>query len=140
MLPNGHRAFVDVAKPGITVSTRATKTASTRRGCLLQPWGNRRRDVALLQRSLLDAAIQPATIVSETRFGAIYVVEFRVTTPAGSATIRSGWIIGHGEDFPRLVTCYVKVVQHEAFSFAGRRSSHRGSPRRGSHAQPDRNR
>jgi hypothetical protein len=35
------------------------------------------------------------------------VLDFEMRTAVGTATVRSGWIVRHGEDFPRLTSCYV---------------------------------
>jgi hypothetical protein len=40
-------------------------------------------------------------------FGEVYVLHFPLTTTKGTATVLSAWIIRHGEDFPRLTTCYI---------------------------------
>ena len=40
-------------------------------------------------------------------FGQRYTVDFQLMTEVGGAKVRSGWIILHTEDFPRLTTCYV---------------------------------
>ncbi len=40
-------------------------------------------------------------------FGQRYTVDFQLTTEVGEAKTRSGWIILHTEDFPRLTTCYI---------------------------------
>jgi hypothetical protein len=40
-------------------------------------------------------------------FGAVYVLRFPLATTKGAATVLSAWIIRHGEDFPRLTTCYI---------------------------------
>ncbi len=40
-------------------------------------------------------------------FGARYVLDFQLTGPKGSATVRSAWIVRIGEDFPRFTSCYV---------------------------------
>ncbi len=40
-------------------------------------------------------------------FGQRYTVDFQLTTEVGEARVRSGWIILHTEDFPRLTTCFV---------------------------------
>jgi hypothetical protein len=42
-------------------------------------------------------------VVSEQR----YVIDFELTREGRIARVRSAWIIRKGEDFPRLVTCYV---------------------------------
>jgi hypothetical protein len=40
-------------------------------------------------------------------FGEIYEIRFPVTTDKGTAIVLSAWIIRRGEDFPRLVTCFI---------------------------------
>lgn len=40
-------------------------------------------------------------------FGQRYELDVEVTTEAGTATVRSGWIVRTDEAFPRLVTPYV---------------------------------
>jgi len=39
--------------------------------------------------------------------GEIYILRFPVETQQGSATVLTAWIIRDGEDFPRLITCYI---------------------------------
>src|SRR5688500_616946 len=39
--------------------------------------------------------------------GEQYVLRFPLQTPTGSATVLTAWIVRHGEDFPRLTTCYI---------------------------------
>jgi uncharacterized protein DUF6883 len=40
-------------------------------------------------------------------YGRRVVLDFEIGTAAGSATIRSAWIVLAGEDVLRFVTCYV---------------------------------
>lgn len=40
-------------------------------------------------------------------FGTVYELRFPLTTPHGTATVLSGWIIRDGEHFPRLATCFI---------------------------------
>jgi hypothetical protein len=40
------------------------------------------------------------------RFGQRYTLDFSVEWQNRSATIRSGWIVEHDSDIPRLTTCY----------------------------------
>ena len=71
--------------------------------------GLRAADAEWLREQLLKAAVREnASPTSRTRFGSLYVLDFELKTEAGSATVRSGWIIRHSEEFPRLTTCYVK--------------------------------
>lgn len=62
----------------------------------------------VMQRALLNAAVSGDAVVGEADdYGQRYVLDFQITGPAGQAIVRSIWIIRHGEDFPRLTSCYV---------------------------------
>jgi hypothetical protein len=62
---------------------------------------------------LLIDAVQRAALTGEAvlgkldKYGQRYVIDFSYSGPGGTAIIRSAWIIRTGEDFPRLVTCYI---------------------------------
>lgn len=63
-------------------------------------------------RVLQDALYQGlpasnAVAKDATRHGQKYQVDIRVTGPAGSAMVRTGWIVRVDEDFPRLTSAYV---------------------------------
>jgi hypothetical protein len=67
-------------------------------------------DAERLREALLDAARGRQDDLRPTgadEFGQRYVLDFPMTTPAGSATIRSAWIVLAGEDMLRLVSCYL---------------------------------
>jgi len=65
------------------------------------------------RRMLRDALLHfPATSdAAEARgdngFGDIFVLRFPLTTETNKAIVMSVWIIRHGEDFPRLASCYI---------------------------------
>jgi hypothetical protein len=62
-----------------------------------------------LRQALFEAAATAeATLTRGDKFGTRYVIEFLIDGPAGSATLRSLWILRQGEDTPRLTSCYVK--------------------------------
>jgi hypothetical protein len=63
----------------------------------------------VLRAALYDVAARAETVVEkgDNGFGEVYVLDFPIATDSGSATVRSVWIVRHGEDFPRLTTCYV---------------------------------
>ena len=63
----------------------------------------------VLRDALLNAAAHTDSAESRGNngFGNVYVVRFPLRTTKGAATIISGWIIRHREDFPRLTTCYI---------------------------------
>ena len=63
----------------------------------------------VLRHALLDAAAKSDQVEprGDTGFGEVYVLRFPLTTKRGTAAVLSAWIIRHGEDFPRLTTCYI---------------------------------
>src|SRR5437773_4953423 len=62
-----------------------------------------------LRAALLDAAANSgaATLKGNNGHGDIYEIRFSFTTPKATATVLSAWIIRSGENFPRLVTCFI---------------------------------
>ena len=62
-----------------------------------------------LRQALADAAAKSnaAEARGDNGFGLVFVLRFPMTTAKGSATVLSAWIVRHGEDFPRLTTCYI---------------------------------
>lgn len=61
-----------------------------------------------LEGALLSAARSAEAVATEEdEYGQRYVVDFEMSTAAGSATVRSAWIVRRGGDFPRLTSCYV---------------------------------
>jgi hypothetical protein len=63
----------------------------------------------VLRDALLRAAATSpdAEARGDNGFGEVYVLRFRMATGRGDALVMSAWIIRHGEDFPRLTTCYI---------------------------------
>jgi hypothetical protein len=65
-------------------------------------------NLEVLRTALYDAATESEhAIEGDNGFGEVYVLDFPLAATAGSAIVRSVWIVRHGEDFPRLTTCYV---------------------------------
>ena len=61
-----------------------------------------------LRRALLAAALsEEALVAEEDQYGQRYMLDFEMSTEAGSAIVRSGWIVRSGEDFPRFTSCWV---------------------------------
>ena len=63
----------------------------------------------LLRRAVLDAAAESDKAESrgDNGYGEVFVLRFPMRTETGSATVLTAWIVRHGEDFPRLTTCYI---------------------------------
>jgi hypothetical protein len=67
-------------------------------------------DAELLQQALLDAAqahYQDLRPTDSDRYGRRYVLDFEMSTPAGTSMVQSTWIVRTGQDVLRFVTCYV---------------------------------
>jgi hypothetical protein len=65
-------------------------------------------DAEELREALLCAALSgEADPAEEDEYGMRYVLDFEMKTGAGTAKVRSGWIVRRGEDFPRLTSCFV---------------------------------
>ena len=66
-------------------------------------------DAELLRQALRDAVRDRQDDLHATGgdgYGQRYVLDFRMTTATGSATIRSAWIVLAGQDVLRLTSCY----------------------------------
>ncbi|MBW4418718.1 MAG: hypothetical protein KME13_05765 [Myxacorys californica WJT36-NPBG1] len=60
-----------------------------------------------LRQILLEVAkVQEAQLGKRDKFGQRYTLDFIIEWQNRSATLRSGWIIEHGSEFPKLTTCY----------------------------------
>jgi hypothetical protein len=66
-------------------------------------------DAEEVREALLSAALSgEAVLAQEDEFGKRYVLDFEMKTGAGTATVRSAWIVRRGEDVPRFTSCYVQ--------------------------------
>jgi hypothetical protein len=65
-------------------------------------------DADWLRQKLLDVAKgEDCRMGRKSEYGQRYVIDFGLTREGKTVRVRSAWIIRRGEDFPRLVTCYV---------------------------------
>jgi hypothetical protein len=108
-LPNGGRAVVDIVKLRDYCLNPLHEDGKHKARVFAAALGLGRTDADWLRERLLAAAAaEQAEVVHVDRFGTIYVLDFLLTTAAGSTGVRSGWIVRYSEDFPRLTTCYVR--------------------------------
>ena len=63
----------------------------------------------VLRQAVLSAAenSDDAEALGNNGHGEIYRLRFELTSQQGRANVLTVWIIRDGEDFPRLVTCYI---------------------------------
>jgi hypothetical protein len=66
-------------------------------------------DPSILRQAILAAAAtsNQAEARGDNGHGELYVLRFSLSTMKGSAVVLTAWIVRHGEDFPRLTTCYI---------------------------------
>lgn len=107
-LPNASRAIVPLEKlmdyslnPEHTTGKHKARVFRAALGLTLD-------DAPMLREKLLDIVkTHEADPQEPTAYGERYVIDFELTTSAGTATVRSAWIVRKDEDFPRLTSCYV---------------------------------
>jgi hypothetical protein len=64
-------------------------------------------DAEPLRDALLQAiSVHEATLGRRDGYGQRYQVDFVFAWQGRQTVLRSGWIIEHGSDIPRLTTCY----------------------------------
>jgi hypothetical protein len=107
-LPNGDRALVEDAKL-LDYCLNPNHPRGRHKSRIFESvLGITRLHVALLRHALLAAAANDDAAAGESdQFGNRYVIDFDLAGPTGRARVRSAWIVRSGEDYPRLVTCYV---------------------------------
>jgi hypothetical protein len=107
-LPNGDRADLGtkiedyVLNPGHWEGRHKARVFESVLGITL---ANRE----VLRQAVLSAAenSNEAEPLGNNGHGEIYVLRFVLATRRGQATVLTAWIVRDGEDFPRLITCYI---------------------------------
>ena len=63
----------------------------------------------VLREAILDAAAHSDEVQKrgDNGHGETYVLRFPLQTAKGRAQLLTAWIVRHGEDIPRLTTCYI---------------------------------
>jgi hypothetical protein len=63
----------------------------------------------VLRQAILSAAenSEDAEPLGNNGHGEVYILRFPLETQRGRAAVLTVWIIRDGEDFPRLVSCYI---------------------------------
>ena len=108
-LPNREQAVVEIIKLRGYCLNQKHRRGRHKAQVFATTLGLTAEHAETLRQVLLSAALtEPAIPVEEDMYGQRYQLDFTMAGPNGQqATIRSGWIVRHGENFPRLTTCYV---------------------------------
>ncbi len=108
ILPNAENAFVDLRKLRDYALNLESPKGRHKARVFASALGITSEKAEELRGILLDVVKEDEAELGELDlFGQRFTVDFLMTTEIGEATVRSGWIILHKEDFPRLTTCYV---------------------------------
>jgi hypothetical protein len=107
-LPNGERADLGVKLEDYVLNP-LHREGQHKAHVFASVLGITLANAQVLRNALLDAAVSSDNVEprGDNGFGAVYALRFPLATAQGAATVLSAWIIRHGEDFPRLTTCYI---------------------------------
>ena len=107
-IPGGERAVVDIAKLQDYCLSPQHPRGRHKARVFASVLGITVNDADLLRQALLKAAREGEALEgARDDYGQRYVIDLEVQGPRGMAMVRSSWIILHGEDFPRMTSCYV---------------------------------
>ena len=108
-LPNGDRALVDDEKLSGYILNAAHRAGRNKARVFAAALGVTAANRGVLRAALLRAAREAdADLHRVDGHGAHYAVEFVLENGGKRAQVRSLWTVRTGEDFPRLVSAFVK--------------------------------
>ncbi|MGC8787808.1 MAG: DUF6883 domain-containing protein [Anaerolineae bacterium] len=106
-IPNAERAVVDIRKLRDYCLSPAHHEGKHKARLFAAALGMTRDDAEDLRDTLLQAVkTHEAKLERRDAYGQRYIVDFTLEWRGKRAMIRSGWIIEHGSDTPRLNSCY----------------------------------
>lgn len=107
-LPHSHDAIVEVRKLRDYCLSLYHPRGRNKARVFSSVLGLTAEDAEKLRDALLSAALsEEASIGESDQYGDRYVLDFEMKTDAGTATVRSAWIVRREEEFPRLTSCWV---------------------------------
>jgi hypothetical protein len=107
-LPNAESAVVELRKLHDYCLSEEHPRGKHKARVFASALGLAVQDAPELREALLWAArLEEATSTEADEYGRRYVLDFEMSTEAGSAAIRSAWIVRSGENFPRFTSCWV---------------------------------
>ena len=108
-LPNGASAVVDIEKLQDYCLSSEHPEGRHKARVFLSALGMTSADAGKLREILLFAVAvnNDVSMTSADKYGCRYSMDVVVTWSSREALVRSAWIIKAGEEFPRLVSCYV---------------------------------
>ena len=107
-LPNGQRCDLGTKLEDYSLNPRHREGRHKAR-VFASALGITQADADVLGTAIRSAAASSdaAEARGDNGFGEVFNLRFAMTTGRGSATVLTGWIVLHNEDFPRLTTCFI---------------------------------
>ena len=108
-LPNASNAVVDIEKLRDYCLSSQHPEGRHKARVFLSALGVTSVDAEEFRKLLLSEAIRSnvATMTNADDYGCRYSADLIITWGSRTAQVRSAWIMKSGEDFPRLISCYV---------------------------------
>jgi hypothetical protein len=107
LIPNAENAVVDVRKLRDYCLNSEHDDGKHKAQLFSSILGMTADDAEELRQILLEVVtMHEARLGRQDEFGQRYTVDFTIEWQNRSATLRSGWIIEHDSEIPRLTTCY----------------------------------
>lgn len=107
LIPNAENAVVDIRKLRDYCLNPEHDDGKHKARLFASILGMTSGNAEELRQILLEVVkTQSAQLGRQDEFGQRYTLDFTVEWQNRSATLRSGWIIEHGSEIPRLTTCY----------------------------------
>jgi hypothetical protein len=107
-LSNAERAFIDIGKLHSYCLSSQHPRGRNKARVFASLLGLTASDAEVLRDAILKAVLtEEAETGEQDDFGQRYIVDFQMSGPTRSVTVRSAWIVRTGEDFPGLTRCYI---------------------------------
>ncbi|WP_017305736.1 DUF6883 domain-containing protein [Spirulina subsalsa] len=107
LIPNADQAVVDIRKLRDYCLNPEHDDGNHKARLFSSILGIVASDAEELRQILLEVVkTHEARLGRQDEFGQRYTLDFTIEWQNRSATLRSGWIIEHDSEIPRLTTCY----------------------------------
>lgn len=107
LIPNAEKAMIDLRKLRDYCLNLEHDDGKHKARLFLSMLGMTAENSEALRQILLEVIrTHEAQLGRQDEFGQRYTLDFMIEWQRRSATLRSGWIIEHGSEIPKLTTCY----------------------------------
>jgi hypothetical protein len=109
LLPNYRNAFIAIEKLEEYCLNPFHPTGKNKALVFKSVFGFTQEDAEFLRENILNEISKNDAIYDRVdEFGQRFTVDIKIRILDVKNVIRTNWIIKNSEDFPRLITCYVK--------------------------------